>query len=468
MSKRTIVAVTACPTGIAHTFMAANKIIAWATENNINVKVETQGSDGLKNKLSRQDIAAADAVILATDVPLQDEDRFDSIPHLKIRTQEVIKHTDRYLRKALEMGKSSEQVFLDNEEERSAYQIFIGHIMAAISYMLPVVVLGGLLMAVAKITGQIIPIAGTPFEVLDKLGFMVIKFMYPVFAMYLAFSIAGKPALIPGLIGGIMCDEVYKRFFAIESFMPSGFFGAIAIGFFVGYLVRWLNDTIRVRTQLTTIKTMLLVPLCTGITLVIVMQYLINPFFGAINQAMVTFFTSAGDTGRGFYSMMIAAGTAFDLGGPINKAAGSVALGLNGVSETFDLTARELAIVIPSIGVGIAVFLNGRFGLPVVFNTEEKTVGSTSLLLGLIGISEGAIPFILKNPRLIPVFMVGAISGALIAIALGVKQSLPLPAIWGWPLATNVTGYLISVLAGSFICALGVLYASPRITREPA
>lgn len=465
MTRQKVVAITACPTGIAHTFMAANKIAAWGEENNVIVKVETQGSDGVKNKLSRQDIASADAVILAIDVPIQDAERFDNVPHLKIRTQELIKNTDRYLRQALAMDKTVTAACEEQEEARSAWQTFIGHIMAAISYMLPVVVLGGLLMAVAKITGQFIPIAGTPFEVLDKLGFMVIKFMYPVFAMYLAFSIAGKPALIPGLIGGIMSDEVYKRFFDLDGFMPSGFFGAIAIGFFVGHLVQWLNNTINVRTQLTTIKTMLIVPLCTGITLVIVMQYLINPFFGAINQAMVEFFTSAGDTGRGFYAMMIAAGTAFDLGGPINKAAGSVALGLNGVSETFDLTARELAIVIPSIGVGLAALLNNRFGLPNVFSSEEKTVGGTSLLLGFIGISEGAIPFILKNPRLIPVFMVGAMSGALIAIALGVKQSLPLPAIWGWPLATNVTGYLISVFAGSLVCALGVLFASPKIAK---
>lgn len=103
--------------------------------------------------------------------------------------------------------------------------------MAAISYMLPVVVMGGLMMATAKITGQFINIEHSPFSVLDKVGFMTIKFMYPVFAMYLAFSIAGKPALIPGLIGGIMSDEVYKRFFDIEGFMPSGFFGAIGIGF---------------------------------------------------------------------------------------------------------------------------------------------------------------------------------------------------------------------------------------------
>ncbi|KAG6326616.1 hypothetical protein ID866_12474, partial [Astraeus odoratus] len=251
--------------------MAANKIIAWAKEHNIEVKVETQGSDGVKNRLTKQDIASATAIILATDVPIQDAERFENIPHLQTRTQELIKHTDRYLRQALAMEKNVTTVVHEDELQPSAYQIFIGHIMAAISYMLPVVVMGGLMMATAKITGQFINIDHSPFSVLDKVGFMTIKFMYPVFAMYLAFSIAGKPALIPGLIGGIMSDEVYKRFFDIEGFMPSGFFGAIGIGFFVGYLVRWLNDSIHVRQQLTTIKTMLVVPLITGITLVMVM-----------------------------------------------------------------------------------------------------------------------------------------------------------------------------------------------------
>jgi PTS system fructose-specific IIC component len=160
---------------------------------------------------------------------------------------------------------------------------------------------------------------------------------------------------------------------------------------------------------------------------------------------------------------MIAAGTAFDLGGPVNKAAGSVALGLNGMSETFDLTARELSIVIPPLASAL------RFSTAALdyrmSSAGKKTVGSTSLLLGVIGISEGAIPFILKNPRLIPVFMTGAVAGALVAIALGVKQTLPLPAIWGWPLATNVAGYLASVFIGALICALGVLYVSPKNAR---
>lgn len=135
MTKRKVVAVTACPTGIAHTFMAANKITTWAKEHNIEVKVETQGSDGVKNRLTKQDIASATAIILATDVPIQDAERFENVPHLQTRTQELIKHTDRYLRQALAMEKNVTSTTVEDEDDlpRSAYQTFIGHQLYAAS-----------------------------------------------------------------------------------------------------------------------------------------------------------------------------------------------------------------------------------------------------------------------------------------------------------------------------------------------
>ncbi|MEZ8115897.1 PTS fructose transporter subunit IIC [Vibrio splendidus] len=457
MAKKKLVAVTACPTGIAHTFMAAKKIQSWAEKQGYEVKVETQGSDGVKNKLTAHDIATADGVVLAVDVPIMDMERFDNANPLQVRTQELIKRVDDLLPTVFLRGKEKSDVDVEiHDEKRSAYQVAIGHIMTGISYMLPVVVLGGLLMAVAKITGEFVDISGTPIETLDKLGFMTIKFMYPIFAGYLAYSIAGKPALIPAFIGGLMTDEPYKRFFDLEGWAPSGFFGAIAIGFIVGYLVRYLNDVIRVRTDLTTLKTMLLVPAVTGVVMVLTMEYAINPFFGALNLAMVHFFTEAGDAGRGIYSMVIAAGTAFDLGGPINKAAGSVALGLNGMSEGFDLIARELGIVIPPIGVGLAAMLDGKFRKRV-FTPEEQTVGKTSLMLGMIGISEGAIPFILKNPKMIPIMILGSVIGTQLAVVLNVFQSLPLPAVWGWFLSSDPISYTLSVFVGSGFIAIALL-----------
>ncbi|WP_117232665.1 PTS fructose transporter subunit IIC [Vibrio maerlii] len=457
MSKKKIVAVTACPTGIAHTFMAAKKIQAWAEKQGYEVKVETQGSDGVKNKLTAQDIATADGVVLAVDVPIMDMERFDNANPLKVRTQELIKRVDELLPTVFLRGKEKSEGGVEvAEKKRSAYQTAIGHIMTGISFMLPVVVLGGLLMAVAKITGEFIDISGTPIQTLDKLGFMTIKFMYPIFAGYLAYSIAGKPALIPAFIGGLMTDEPYKRFFDLEGWAPSGFFGAIAIGFLVGYLVRYLNDVIKVKTELTTLKTMLLVPAVTGVVMVLTMEYAINPFFGALNLAMIDLFTQAGDAGRGVYSMVIAAGTAFDLGGPINKAAGSVALGLNGMGEGFDLIARELGIVIPPIGVGLAAMLDGKFRKRV-FTSEEQTIGKTSLMLGMIGISEGAIPFILKNPKMIPIMILGSIIGTQLAVVLNVWQDLPLPAVWGWFLSSDPISYTISVFVGSMFIAVALL-----------
>ncbi|MBY7729296.1 PTS transporter subunit EIIC [Vibrio splendidus] len=457
MAKKKLVAVTACPTGIAHTFMAAKKIQSWAEKQGYEVKVETQGSDGVKNRLTAHDIATADGVVLAVDVPIMDMERFDNANPLQVRTQELIKRVDDLLPTVFLRGKEKSESDIEvHDEKRSAYQVAIGHIMTGISYMLPVVVLGGLLMAVAKITGEFVDISGTPIETLDKLGFMTIKFMYPIFAGYLAYSIAGKPALIPAFIGGLMTDEPYKRFFDLEGWAPSGFFGAIAIGFIVGYLVRYLNDVIRVRTDLTTLKTMLLVPAVTGVVMVLTMEYVINPFFGALNLAMINLFTEAGDAGRGIYSMVIAAGTAFDLGGPINKAAGSVALGLNGMSEGFDLIARELGIVIPPIGVGLAAMLDGKFRKRV-FTPEEQTVGKTSLMLGMIGISEGAIPFILKNPKMIPIMILGSIIGTQLAVVLNVFQSLPLPAVWGWFLSSDPISYTLSVFVGAGFIAVALL-----------
>jgi PTS system fructose-specific IIC component len=206
---------------------------------------------------------------------------------------------------------------------------------------------------------------------------------------------------------------------------------------------------------------MLIVPLCTGITLVIVMQYLINPIFGALNQAMVAFLLPPENPGAALL-LMIAAGTAFDLGGPINKAAGSVALGLNGVSDTFDLTARELAIVIPSIGVGIAALLNNRFGLPDVFNNEEKTIGEYLTTAGIHWHFRRRDPLHSEKPASDP-RLYGRRNVWRIHRHNVRCQAILTATVWGWPLATNVTGYLVSVFAGSLVCALGVLFFSPKL-----
>lgn len=461
MKNKFIVAVTACPTGIAHTFMAAEKIKNYCKNKGYRCKVETQGSDGVKNKLSVAEINEADGIILAVDVPIQDDHRFDGANYVKIGTQAVLKSTEETIEKAVKLEKGE---VVESDSGTNGTNAFLQHVMAGISYMIPVLVLAGLLLAMGNISAEIFgkdsAIFQKFFSKFGAIGFMTMKTMYAFFAGYLAYSIAGKPALVPAFIGGMMTDETYRRFFHSNTefyngFVPSGFFGAIAVGFLIGYLVKFLNNKIKIRQELTTIKTMLIVPLLTGIVLVISMIFVINPVFGAANKWLFDFFTAAGDAGKFAYNSVIAFGTAFDLGGPINKAAGAVALGLNlpETPEIFNLTARTLSIIIPPIGIGLAVNYD-KFKNEDLFTTEERVLGSTSLLLGICGISEGAIPFLLKNPILIIANVVGAIVGSVVAVYLGAIQSLPLPAIWGWGLADGVFPYLAGIISGAVTVAV--------------
>lgn len=456
-----IVAVTACPTGIAHTFMAAEKIKKYCINKGYRYKVETQGSDGVKSKLSINEINSADGIILAIDVPIQDEERFEGANYVKIGTQAVLKSTEETVEKAIKLEKDE---VIENSKGSNSTNAFLQHVMTGISYMIPVLVLAGLLLAMGNISAEIFgkdsAIYKDFFSKFGAIGFMTMKTMYAFFAGYLAYSIAGKPALVPAFIGGMMTDEPYRRFFHknvefYNGFVPSGFFGAIAIGFLIGYVVKILNNKIKIKQELTTIKTMLIVPLLTGIVLVISMIFVINPVFGAANKWLFDFFTAAGDTGKFAYNSVIAFGTAFDLGGPINKAAGAVALGLNRpeTPEIFNLTARTLSIIIPPIGIGLAVNYD-KFKNENLFTTEERVLGSTSLLLGICGISEGAIPFLLKTPILIIANVVGAIVGSIVAVYLGAVQTLPLPAIWGWGLADGIFPYLAGIISGAVTVAV--------------
>jgi len=465
-----IIGITACPTGIAHTFMAAEKIKEYCKNKGYRCKVETQGSDGVRNKLTVKDINSADAIVLAVDVPVQDDERLEGANYIKLGTQALLKNAENTIEKALKLDKSE---VADLSSESGGTNPILQHVMTGISYMIPVLVLAGLLLAAGNISAEILGsdsyLHQEFFSKFGMIGFMTMKTMYAFFAGYLAFSIAGKPALAPAFIGGLMSEEVYRRFFynnpaIFENYVPSSFFGALAIGFLVGYLVKFLNSKIKIRQELTTVKTMLIVPLITGLVLVISMVFFINPVFGAVNAWLFDFFAAAGDAGKFAYNSVLAFGTAFDLGGPINKAAGAVAMGLNSPENPgiFNLTSRTLSIIIPPIGIGLAVNID-KFTKSDLFTSEERVLGNTSLLLGVCGISEGAIPFLLKNPLLIIANITGAIVGSLVAVYLGAIQSLPLPAVWGWPLVDGPFAYVAGILSGAItVAVLTVFFAKAR------
>ncbi len=498
-SKGLILAVTACATGIAHTYMSAEAIEKIGAEYGYEVKVEKQGASGIEDKITAEDVARASGVILAHDVALTGLNRFEGLKFIDVKVakpmhdpkgcfEEVLNTTKTYV--ATEDGD-------DAEEEQSLGAEMMQAMMTGISHMIPVIVAGGLLMGIAKLAalgiggdelvqnlGGYLPLGSSPeglpdpnflyvfLAYLDKIGWTIMQFMYPVFAMYLAYSIGGKNALLPGLLGGIFAQGLHTTIWGFDmmpsgimypfvdshtmSAVPSGFIGALALGFIAGYLVRRLNK-IKIHKNLAAMKTMLIIPGVSVLVIVVVSMFVVEPVFGAFNMFLQRIITENSES-QYIYGISIAAATAFDLGGPVNKAAGAVAMSLAG-DGTIAMTARTLSIVIPPLGLGLATIID-RVMRTNIFSEEEKVVGSTSFLLGFLAISEGAIPFMLKNPLIvIPINVLGAIIGSVVAIALGAEMWLPLPAIWGWPLVDgSVLAYLIGLIVGvSFIAIANLL-----------
>ncbi len=508
-SKGLILGITACATGIAHTYMSAEALEKIGAENGYEVKIEKQGASGIEDKITKEDIERAECVIFAHDVALTGLDRFNGLKFIDVKVAKPMREPQQTLDAAI----SSTQTYMfsgeqeaSNDDESLLSQMMQA-MMTGISHMIPVIVAGGLLMGIAKLAalglggdlmvnnlGSYLPLGSTPAEglpdpnilyiflaYLDKIGWTIMQFMYPVFAMYLAYSIGGKNALLPGLLGGIFAQGLHTRIWGFDqmpsgimtpfvdspvmSAVPSGFIGALVLGFIAGYLVKRLN-AMKIHKNLSAMKTMLIIPGVSVLTIVVASMFVVEPVFGAFNMWIQNLIANNSES-QYVYGVLIAAATAFDLGGPVNKAAGAVAMSLAG-DGTIAMTARTLSIVIPPLGLGLATILD-RVMHTNIFSEEEKMVGSTSFLLGFLAISEGAIPFMLKNPLIvITINIMGAIIGSVTAIALGAQMWLPLPAIWGWPLVDgSVMGYLIGLAAGvSFIAFANIFVRKAILNRK--
>ncbi len=530
-----VIGITACPTGIAHTFMAQQKIIDSAEAKGYSVKVETQGSDGVKNKLTIDDINNADAIIISTGIELDGMERFNGYEGkiYNSELQNTIANGPKVVDEAIELGQNfnsssvgltatTNSVTSFTSTEKTKWDIFMGHIMSGVSAMIPILLIAGLLMAIGNIGALAwtlpekahigaVEFAGPDYNIwvnlmyyFNQIGSIVMKFMYPIFAMALARSIGGKLASIPGFMGGVMAAGLETSFMPSDiysspllswaypnGFIPSMFFGAMIVGFFVGVLTNFLNKKIEFGPKLITLKTMLLIPLIMSISVFIFMAFLVNPLFGQVNYWLQKGFSAAGTSGALLYQMSIAFGTAFDLGGPFNKAAGAIANGMNtdafdafttainsgvGIDEavnslqTFNLTSRTLAIIIPPIGLGLAAMFGNSITRRNIFTKEDQQVGGQATFLGLIAISEGGIPFLIKYPLyVITADVIGSMVASIVAVLFGSIQTLPLPAVWGWfltgttsisgveygiaSLGQQLSGYVISIIIGVVITA---------------
>jgi fructose-like PTS system EIIC or EIIBC or EIIABC component len=298
----------------------------------------------------------------------------------------------------------------------------------------------------------------------ENFGGTLFGFAIPMFAAFTANSIGGKLAFPAGFIGGLVSTNPILALSLVDGIwvstkpVPSGFIGAFIIAFVAGYTVKWLNKKIKVSPNWLAFKSTLLIPIIAALVVMVSMRYLITPFGGFINEAMRGVLTAAGKGGEIVYSVVLSMSTAIDLGGPINKAAGFIALQLT-TDRMLPITARTIAIVVPSIGLGLATIIDRRVVGRHVFDKQFYAQGKTAIFLAFMGISEGAIPFALERPKIaIPSYMVGAVSGATIGVLLGAVQWFPESAIWAWPLIKNFHAYALGILIGSVITALLTIF----------
>lgn len=453
-----VVAVTACPTGIAHTYMAADALKAKAEELGIDIKVETNGSGGAKNVLTEADIQNAAAVIIAADTKVE-MDRFSGKPLIQAPVADGIRRPKDLIEKAVKKdapiykgGVKKEDTPDKNGMPKSIGGTIYRHLMNGVSNMLPFVVGGGILIALSFIFGynafkpddpSYNPIAKA---LMDIGGGGAFTLLVPILAGFIAMSIADRPGFAPGAVAGILASTG-----------GAGFLGGLVAGFLAGYLVVGLKKVFStLPASLEGIKTILLYPLF-GIGLSgFIMVFLVNKPVGALNKAITDWLSGLGTGNAILLGIVLGLMMAFDMGGPVNKAAYLFGTGLiaNGVYEP--MAAIMAAGMVPPLGIALATSLfKDRFTM------QERDAGKANYIMGLSFITEGAIPFAAADPlRVIPSVMAGAaVSGAL-SMAFGIGLRAPHGGLFVVPLVEGGWFmYLIAIVAGALVSAvlLGLL-----------
>lgn len=444
-----ILAVTACPTGIAHTFMAAESLEQHAKKRGISIKVETNGSGGAKNVLTDAEIAAADGIIVAADKNVAMA-RFNGKKVVITKVADGINKADELIDRALKgdapvyhaSGSDTEESAADVQGESLGRQIY-KHLMNGVSHMLPFVVGGGILIALAflfddysidpKNFGSNTPLA----KFFKDIGGASFGFMLPVLAGFISMSIADRPGLAVGFVGG-----------ALAGTTGSGFLGALIAGFLGGYIVNFLKKASKCLPEsLEGIKPMLIYPFFGILIMGFISLFIIAPPVSAINGWMVDTLKNMDPSARIFMGMIVAGMMAVDMGGPINKAAYVTGTGLLASGEFHVMAAVMAGGMVPPLAIALCTtFFKNRF------TESERKAGVTNYVMGLSFITEGAIPFAAADPlRVIPSCVVGsAVTGAL-TMAFDCTLRAPHGGIFVVPTIGNPLMYLVSILVGAVV-----------------
>ncbi|AWN61553.1 PTS fructose transporter subunit IIABC [Streptococcus sobrinus] len=483
--KPLVVAVTACTTGIAHTYMAEEALIKQGQEMGVNVRVETNGASGVGTPLTADEIKRAKGVIVAADKAVE-MPRFDGKPLISRPVAEGIKKPEELINTILD-GKAetyhaaageASTAASDSGEKTGLGAAFYKHLMSGVSQMLPFVIGGGIITAISFLIDNFMGVPQSHLSdlghyhaaaaIFNQIGGAAFFFMLPILAGYIAYSIAEKPGLVAGVTAGYIAKVGYaiNMIGADESkLIPSGFLGALVGGFLAGGVALLLKKYVKVPRSLEGIKSILLLPLL-GVGITGFLMLLVNVPMGAINTALSNFLEGLSGSSALLLGLIVGAMMAIDMGGPFNKAAYVFA---TGTLADPNALAHGGTVVMAAVMAGgmvppLAVFVATRL-FPQKFNKEERDSGLTNIVMGLSFITEGAIPFGAADPgRAIPSFMLGsAITGALVGAA-GIKLLAPHGGIFVIALTTNWWLYLIFVAIGAIIS--GVVFGALRKEQE--
>lgn len=442
-----LVAITSCPTGIAHTYMAAEALSMAAKELGHDIKVETQGSVGAENVITPEDLKEAKVLIIAADTKV-DKSRFSGMNYIEVSVKDAIKDPKALIAKALESKSKvslADQVNSIKEKEKESRKGPYKHLMTGVSFMIPFVVAGGILIAFSFAFG--ITAFKTPGTIADALMTMggggAFGFMVPILAGYIAFSIADRPGLVPGMVGGYLASKY-----------GMGFLGGLLAGFMAGYIVYYMKQYIKLPKSLDGLMPVLILPVfSTLIVGLIMIKILADPIKG-INDGMVSWLNTLGGSNAVILGGILGLMMAFDMGGPVNKAAYAFATATIAAGKPSMIMAAVMAAgMTPPLGLALATTLAKN-----KFTPQEREAGKAAWALGISFITEGAIPFAAADPlRVIPSIMAGsAVTGAL-SMLFKCTLAVPHGGIFVLPIPHAVGGlfpYILSIAVGTVVTAL--------------
>ena len=458
-----LLAVTSCPTGIAHTYMAAEALEKAARAADCQIKIETRGSAGAKNVLTAEEIEAADCIIVAADakVPM---DRFDGKKVISCQVSDGIGKADQLVEQAVNgnvevfHGENGEAKAAVTGKESAAHKIYT-QLMNGVSHMLPFVVGGGILIAIAFLIdglnvdinalpadqrsnfGTITPIAA----MFKNIGGVAFGLMLPVLAGFIGMAIGDRPALALGFVGGMMAANG-----------KSGFLGALAAGFLVGYLILGLRKICdRLPDAIEKLAPVLIYPVVGILIMGLAMNFVVEPIMGGINTGLNNFLSGMGDSSRIVLGLILGGMMAIDMGGPFNKAAyvfGTAAI----TAGNYDIMAAVMiGGMTPPCAIALATLLFKN-----KFTKEERDAGPTNFIMGLAFITEGAIPFAASDPlHVLPSCIIGSALAGALSMAFHCTLMAPHGGIFVFPVVGNAVMYLVALVAGTVVSALllGVL-----------